>query len=80
MSMKPLLAATAVVGLAGFLLSQPAYSITAANLDQGARTASAQTDVIQVQEKKKAAKKASKKASKKAAKKASKKAGKKAIE
>ena len=50
MSMKTLLAATAVVGLAGFLLSQPAYSITAANLDQGARTASAQSDVIQVQE------------------------------
>ena len=76
MSMKTLLAATAVFGLAGFLLSQPAYSITAANLDQGARSASAQSDVIQVAEKKKGAKKAGKKkGAKKAGKKGSDKKG-----
>jgi hypothetical protein len=58
--MKTLLAAAAMFGLAGFLLlSQPAYSITAASLDQGVRTASAQSDVVQVAEKKKKGKKKS---------------------
>ena len=64
MATKTLLAAAAALGL-GFLLAQPAHSITAMNLDQGARTASTQSDVVQVAEKKKKAKKKKSKKGKK---------------
>ena len=74
MSTKTLLAAVAGLGLAGFLLSQPALSSTTTALDHGARTANSQSAVMVAQadtKKKKGKKKSGEKKKKKSGKKSS---------
>jgi hypothetical protein len=73
MSMKTLLAAMAALGLAGFLLTPPAYSNTSATFDPGARPHAQQSGIILAEADKKKAKKKTDKKKKPAKKKTDKK-------